>query len=48
MLKALLEQVRLDRVVISECQILIKDFGLAMTVFAKFEEVWKKLGIKDK
>ena len=47
-LKSFIEQVKLDKVVVSECQILIKNFGLAMTVFTKFEEIWKKIGIKDK
>jgi hypothetical protein len=42
------DKVKLDQIVINEINIIIRDFGLAVTVFNKFEEIWQKLGIKDK
>ena len=47
-LKIFMEIVKLDQIATSECQIIIKDFGLAVTVFNKFDEIWNKIGIKDR
>ena len=33
---------------ISECKIVIRDIGLAVTIYNKFNEIWGKVGIKDK
>ncbi len=43
-----MEQVKLDQIVINECSIIIHEFSLAITVYNKFEEIWKQLGITDR
>lgn len=43
-----MEGVKLDQIVINECNIIIREFGLAATVYNKFEEIWKHLGITDR
>lgn len=47
-LKQFIEHVRLDPVVVEDCKNLIDDFSLALTLFNKFDEVWKKIQIKDR
>ena len=31
-----------------ECKTLIDDFSLALTLFTKFDELWKKIGIRNR
>lgn len=47
-LRLFLDTVQLDQIVYSECQIIIKEIGLAVTVYNKFFDIWTKVGIKDK
>ena len=42
------DTVKLDQAVVTDCQYIIREFALSFTVFTKFEEIWNKLGIKDK
>jgi hypothetical protein len=47
-LKDFIETVKLDPAVITDCTYIIREFALSITIFTKFEEIWAKLGIKDK
>lgn len=47
-MKYFIEVVKLDAEVLEDCKNLIDDFQLALTLYNKFNEIWKKLGIKDK
>lgn len=40
--------VQLESAVITDCDTIIRDFALSLTIFTKFEEIWKKIGINDK
>ena len=42
------DTVKLDQAVVTDCSYIIREFALSLTLFNKFEEIWNKLGIKDK
>ncbi|MFS8159829.1 MAG: hypothetical protein ACMG6E_06395 [Candidatus Roizmanbacteria bacterium] len=47
-MKDFIDTVKLDPAVITDCTYIIREFALSITIFTKFEEIWAKLGIKDK
>ena len=47
-MKDFINHVRLDSAVINDCNYIIREFALSSTIFTKFEEVWNKLGIRDR
>jgi hypothetical protein len=47
-MKDFIDTVKLDQAVITDCAYIIREFALSLTVFTKFEEIWGKLGIKDR
>jgi hypothetical protein len=42
------EVVKLDQAVVTDCTYIIREFALSLTLYTKFEEIWNKLGIKDR
>jgi len=47
-LRDFIDTVKLDISVITDCNYIINEFALSYTVFTKFEEIWNKLGIRDR
>lgn len=47
-MKQYIGYVRLDSEVMDYCSKLLNDFSLATTMFNKFDEVWRKIHIKDR
>lgn len=47
-LKLFIDTVRLDQVVIDDCKTLIDDFQLSLSLFNKFNELWKNINFKDR
>jgi hypothetical protein len=47
-LRDFIDTVQLDHAVVTECTYIVKEFALSTTIYGKFEEIWTKLGIKDR
>ena len=47
-MKLFIDTVRLDQVVIDDCKTLIDDFQLSLSLFNKFNELWKNINFKDR
>ncbi len=47
-LKEFIDTVRLEQAVLNDCQTLISSFALNMTIFTKFEELCKKVALRDR
>ena len=47
-MKDFIDTVKIDSSVITDCTYILREFALSTTIFAKFEELWTKIGIKDK
>ncbi len=47
-MKQFIDILKLDNSVLDDCKNLIDEFQLSLTLFTKFDEMWKRLGIKDR
>ena len=47
-LRDFVHNVRVDAGVLTDCTTVINSFALSMTIFTKFEDLWKLIGFKDR